>query len=616
MDIVQPNNLRILTEGEEGFGILVENDAGYISANQNQELIREMKENKLDFTQPIYIYATLQKYGTQNRNGRIYPEPILRREVNKYQQIINRNASFHELDHPECQRETAEILTSDGWKYIKDVSDNEMVYTLNPDNNQIELQQITKKINQPYKGKMIKITGRNVDLLVTPNHRFLFTNKRTNKSIFFTAQDILEHKVPVTEYYIPKLGDWVGDDHETILIKGVSADKLGLRCNKELVLKYAEDITIDSSIFHSFMGIWLADGSVKGSKGDTSYGYKISIAQKKKDGIVKIRELLKQMPFDWKESESKTGKVDFYCNDARLWYYLKPLGNSHTKYIPNELKNSSPHLLNQLIEWFQLGDGRTRGNKYKSSELFSTSKKLINDLHEILIKSGGAGNIKTEIREDRLIEGRIIKKENSKPIYFLHISTTKGLWFDYRNVTVSELDYNDNVYSVSVPNQTYYTRDNGKALWTGNSSVIALKGGSPHRIVELYWDGKTLIGKLEILVSRGYRESGIISCDGDLVAHYLSYGMTLGISSRGVGSIKKEGGHHIVQDDFELICWDIVSSPSTPGSYLYTDIKDKDKFQDELEPEEKENEKNMPENLTSSNKNDKFVTAFNKFLNR
>ena len=54
-----------------------------------------------------------------------------------------------------------------------------------------------------------------------------------------------------------------------------------------------------------------------------------------------------------------------------------------------------------------------------------------------------------------------------------------------------------------------------------------------------------------------------------IAANLLRQGITLGISSRGVGSLKESGGHNEVQDDFELICFDLVSSPSTPGSYLF-----------------------------------------------
>lgn len=115
-----------------------------------------------------------------------------------------------------------------------------------------------------------------------------------------------------------------------------------------------------------------------------------------------------------------------------------------------------------------------------------------------------------------------------------------------------------------------------------DDSVVSLQGGSPHRILELFWKGNALIGKLEIMVSRGYRESGVISCHGDMVAHYLEYGQTLGISSRGLGTLKKVNGQNIVQDDFELVCWDIVSNPSTYGSYLYETPDEFEKYNEEF----------------------------------
>lgn len=143
-------------------------------------------------------------------------------------------------------------------------------------------------------------------------------------------------------------------------------------------------------------------------------------------------------------------------------------------------------------------------------------------------------------------------------------------------------------------------------------SVISLKGGSPHRILDMFWEGNALIGKLEILVSEGYRKSGIISCHGDLVAMYLSYGQTLGISSRGVGSLKKIGGKNVVQDDFELICWDIVSSPSTPGSYLYKDPQDFAKYDEKLTSDNE-----PPINITPQrDKQDEFLSKLSSFLGK
>jgi hypothetical protein len=55
---------------------------------------------------------------------------------------------------------------------------------------------------------------------------------------------------------------------------------------------------------------------------------------------------------------------------------------------------------------------------------------------------------------------------------------------------------------------------------------------------------------------------------GKILQSLVESGITLGISSRGVGSTKREGGYDVVQDDFQLICWDFVSEPSTPGAFM------------------------------------------------
>ena len=118
------------------------------------------------------------------------------------------------------------------------------------------------------------------------------------------------------------------------------------------------------------------------------------------------------------------------------------------------------------------------------------------------------------------------------------------------------------------------------------SSLIDLDRVS-HAITEVWWEGNVLMGKIKLLTSPGYHESGICSTKGDLAANYLRQGVTLGISSRGVGSLKKIGEQNEVQDDFELICFDLVSSPSTPGAYLFLNKEDKHLYDENLEEEKK-----------------------------
>ena len=93
--------LRILEANELGHGILVETDAGWLSPKDkhNQKVLKEAKE--LDYRNPFEFYAVLQKYDTPNRNGRFYPERILKREADNYKKTIDKGLSTSELNHPE-----------------------------------------------------------------------------------------------------------------------------------------------------------------------------------------------------------------------------------------------------------------------------------------------------------------------------------------------------------------------------------------------------------------------------------------------------------------------------------------------------------------------------------
>jgi hypothetical protein len=108
-----------------------------------------------------------------------------------------------------------------------------------------------------------------------------------------------------------------------------------------------------------------------------------------------------------------------------------------------------------------------------------------------------------------------------------------------------------------------------------------------HLITEIWWDGNILMGKLLLLTSPGFHQSGVVSTKGDVAANLMRQGVSLGISSRGVGSLKKVGEKNEVQDDFELICFDLVSSPSTPGAYLFSNKEDRHKYDEKLEEEKK-----------------------------
>lgn len=96
-----------------------------------------------------------------------------------------------------------------------------------------------------------------------------------------------------------------------------------------------------------------------------------------------------------------------------------------------------------------------------------------------------------------------------------------------------------------------------------DSSVVNLKNVS-HVIREAFIENGTVIGTIEVLHK---------TPSGAILKGLVESGIKLGISSRGVGSTRKQGDYHIVQDDFQLICWDMVSEPSTPGAFMIPEGK-------------------------------------------
>ena len=90
-----------------------------------------------------------------------------------------------------------------------------------------------------------------------------------------------------------------------------------------------------------------------------------------------------------------------------------------------------------------------------------------------------------------------------------------------------------------------------------DSSVVNLKNAS-HVLVKYWWDGNDVMGKIKVLNTPS----------GNILKSLINEGVTLGISSRSLGSVREENGRTIVEDDLMMICWDIVADPSTHGAFM------------------------------------------------
>ena len=120
--------------------------------------------------------------------------------------------------------------------------------------------------------------------------------------------------------------------------------------------------------------------------------------------------------------------------------------------------------------------------------------------------------------------------------------------------------YPENVLKREMQNYMNVVKDNRACgeLDHPDDSVINLKNVS-HMVTDCWWEGKDVMGKIKVLDTPS----------GRILKDLINAGVKLGISSRGLGAVKESMGETIVEDDFQLICFDIVSEPSTPNAYVY-----------------------------------------------
>jgi len=96
-----------------------------------------------------------------------------------------------------------------------------------------------------------------------------------------------------------------------------------------------------------------------------------------------------------------------------------------------------------------------------------------------------------------------------------------------------------------------------------DSSVVTLEKVS-HKVTKLWMEGDDVYGKLQVLPTPA----------GNILRSLVENGVQVGISSRGLGSVREQNGQTIVEDDFQLICFDMVSEPSTPGAFMMREHKE------------------------------------------
>ena len=361
-----------------------------------------------------------------------------------------------------CYDKNTKVLTNSGWKYFYELNEEDLVLTLDDNNNTLYIKP-NKLIKKYYDGLLDYWHSTQIDLMVTPNHnmwlfdynkrreeskdwKFIESQNATNKAYKFSKSANPINNIGYTKYKID--GNFV---------------------NRGFWKQEYEPLTFEANFFFELIGLWITDGCI--SYGKNGCGNRIVITQVKPKIRKRIEYLLNKLQIKY----CKQGK-DFRINCPQLFAWISknfliPNNANKTYYISiprwmfNELSSENlKYLLKGIIE----GDGapHTKGKGY---QIYTASKKFAEDLVELLLHIGLCGNIYIVKPRKRLFQnGReVICKEQ----YIVSITVTKDTLFREKGKTgKAKVQYSDYVYCVELPKyHRLYVMRNGKSCWCGNS---------------------------------------------------------------------------------------------------------------------------------------------------
>jgi hypothetical protein len=474
-------------------------------------------------------------------NKRLYPKHLWEREVGRLSKSMQVGKIFGECDHP-CLTEPFEVFTVNGWKQFHEVKLGDKVWS------RVDGQAVASTVEAitdvPYNGPVYRIAGKALNAAFTPNHKMLFEYRPDESKVpeekYASMSELVQGRVAYGHSGIPKTASW---HHEKLQYFVVPAVKDATGKTKNDV---SEDLHLDPKLFAAFMGLYLSEGS----KANGGNNYTISIRQKnawsKKHMFDEVLSLF-PAHLSWRETED-----GFELCDQRLHQYVEKLGDCYSKYIPDEVKKLDSDCLKELLYWLTIGDGRIAANSgddlvatNSRREVFSVSKKLISDLHECLVKSGGSGSLSTA------------EAKNEVLLHSLKFSTAKHIWLDSK-LQINEEHHEGNVYCFTTTHGSFFMRHGGQSFWTGNSDGRTSLKRVSHLITDLRLEGDVIIGTATILDTQEGRNLKAIF-DG---------GGSVGVSSRGFGTTKPgSNGEEVVQDDYNLMTFDFVSDPAQKSAY-------------------------------------------------
>ena len=365
-----------------------------------------------------------------------------------------------------CYTSDHEVLTTNGWKSIINITKSDKVASLKNGNTLVYTNPITLQ-KYDYDGELYKVESNQINLVVTPNHRMYVGNREGTNYKIKLAEEIygkrLTYKknvenynpdVKLTKFTIPGIND----------------------------LPDLPDLIVDIEPWLTFFGIWIAEGCTLRDWGVSFATHK----QRVKDALENVCQLMNFQIRKHKDQIDDNVRNAWCINDKRLVAYIKPLSvGAVNKSLPEWVWDLNQDQARILIDGMMLGDGHTMSNGTKRYDTSST--KLADDFQRLCLHAGWACNklIKYEAGHQATTSyGEVIT--STKDAYRLTIITkqnnplvNKNIKPDGTNRHDSYIKFDNEELKNCIKNKVYcctvegdgviYVRRNGYVMWCGQS---------------------------------------------------------------------------------------------------------------------------------------------------
>ena len=350
---------------------------------------------------------------------------------------------------PECYDDQTEVFTSQGWMRWQDVT-KETKFACRVQ-GKLSFHTPTSLYAADYRGPMLSFVTRNVDLVVTPNHRMFVRRRRMNAawSIETAEQTFHAHVRGLTSRHRVQ-----HNGPRAYVVPGTPVFRMSR------LLGTLPDLKFSAEDWAEFLGWYVSEGHVVDKIGRR----RVYISQSEDVNTMKcdeIRALLTRMGLSWNQRGRKDA---FYICSKQLVDHLKPLGKSHEKYLPEYVFHMSSKAQRRLLHSLMLGDGHQKQgatpDKLSRQTYTTCSYRLANDVARLAAILGLPVHIRTADAAE----------EHHHTVYRVCFLQSKYNYLQQGKSEYAKIDYEGKVYCATVPGGLLYVRRNGSVpVWCGNS---------------------------------------------------------------------------------------------------------------------------------------------------